>query len=121
MPHGFVQRLAENRIVSLSKWRSRKSAEARGTVHAYNSPSLHSAAVMSTEAFDALRQHMIAEIAAQTIYISARLGKAALARDVLEIVGRVPRHQFVPVELQAFAYANTPLPIGFDKTISQPF
>jgi protein-L-isoaspartate(D-aspartate) O-methyltransferase len=76
---------------------------------------------MSGEAFDALRQHMVAEIAAQTIYISARLGKAALSRDVIEIVGKVPRHQFVPVELQAFAYANTPLPIGFDKTISQPF
>jgi protein-L-isoaspartate(D-aspartate) O-methyltransferase len=27
----------------------------------------------------------------------------------------------VPVELQPRAYANTPLPIGFDKTISQPF
>ena len=33
----------------------------------------------------------------------------------------VPRHAFVPIELQAYAYANTPLPIGFDKTISQPF
>jgi len=33
----------------------------------------------------------------------------------------VPRHVFVPAELQAYAYANTPLPIGFDKTISQPF
>jgi protein-L-isoaspartate(D-aspartate) O-methyltransferase len=34
---------------------------------------------------------------------------------------RIPRHAFVPAELQAYAYANTPLPIGFDKTISQPF
>ena len=34
---------------------------------------------------------------------------------------RVPRHEFVPIEFQAFAYANIPLPIGFDKTISQPF
>jgi protein-L-isoaspartate(D-aspartate) O-methyltransferase len=34
---------------------------------------------------------------------------------------RVPRHEFVPVELRAYAYANTPLPIGFEKTISQPF
>jgi protein-L-isoaspartate(D-aspartate) O-methyltransferase len=33
----------------------------------------------------------------------------------------VPRHEFVPVELQPFAYANVPLPIGFGKTISQPF
>jgi protein-L-isoaspartate(D-aspartate) O-methyltransferase len=27
----------------------------------------------------------------------------------------------VPIELQPYAYANSPLPIGFDKTISQPF
>jgi protein-L-isoaspartate(D-aspartate) O-methyltransferase len=36
-------------------------------------------------------------------------------------MGRVARHEFVPVELQAYAYANIPLPIGFDKTVSQPF
>ena len=33
----------------------------------------------------------------------------------------MPRHEFVPLELQSHAYANTPLPIGFGKTISQPF
>jgi protein-L-isoaspartate(D-aspartate) O-methyltransferase len=27
----------------------------------------------------------------------------------------------VPFELQPYSYANIPLPIGFDKTISQPF
>ena len=32
----------------------------------------------------------------------------------------MPRHEFVPVEVQAYAYLNRPLPIGFDKTISQP-
>ena len=36
-------------------------------------------------------------------------------------MGKVPRHEFVPIELQPYAYANIPLPIGFDKTISQPF
>ena len=36
-------------------------------------------------------------------------------------MGTVPRHEFVPLELRPFAYADTPLPIGFDKTISQPF
>ena len=34
---------------------------------------------------------------------------------------RVPRHQFVPAPLVPFAYQDSPLPIGFDKTISQPF
>jgi protein-L-isoaspartate(D-aspartate) O-methyltransferase len=34
---------------------------------------------------------------------------------------RVPRHLFVPHQLAVAAYQDTPLPIGFDKTISQPF
>ena len=76
---------------------------------------------MTTDGFGALRRHMLAEIAAQTIYVSARIGKAALAKPVMEAMGNVPRHEFVPVELQPLAYADTPLPIGCDKTISQPF
>jgi protein-L-isoaspartate(D-aspartate) O-methyltransferase len=76
---------------------------------------------MSAESFAALRRHMLAEIAAETIYVSARIGKAALAERVMDAMGSVPRHDFVPVELQPYAYANSPLPIGFDKTISQPF
>ena len=35
-------------------------------------------------------------------------------------MAKVPRHEFVPVEVQPYAYLNRPLPIGFDKTISQP-
>ena len=77
--------------------------------------------VLSMDTFGLLRQHMLAEVAAQTIYASAQIGKAALAKPVLDAMGSVPRHEFVPVELQPYAYANTPLPIGFDKTISQPF
>jgi len=32
----------------------------------------------------------------------------------------VPRHEFVPEDYRAYAYADTPLPIGRDQTISQP-
>jgi hypothetical protein len=35
---------------------------------------------MSRDSFAALRQHMIMEIAAQTIYVSAQIGKARLPR-----------------------------------------
>ena len=76
---------------------------------------------MSDERFEALRQRMLAEVAAETIYVSARIGKAALAKPVMEAMGNVPRHEFVPLELQPYAYLNRPLPIGCDKTISQPF
>ena len=33
----------------------------------------------------------------------------------------MPRHAFVPAPLAAHAYHDAALPIGFDKTISQPF
>lgn len=40
--------------------------------------------------------------------------------SVLAALYRTPRHFFVPSEMQAHAYRNTPLPIGYDQTISQP-
>ena len=36
-------------------------------------------------------------------------------------MGRVPRHQFVPEDLQSLAYADMPVPIGHGQTISQPY
>jgi protein-L-isoaspartate(D-aspartate) O-methyltransferase len=76
---------------------------------------------MSESDFAPMRQHMLVDIAATTIFASAQLGKAALDRKVMGVMAKVPRHEFVPLELQPHAYANTPLPIGFGKTISQPF
>ncbi|MFN8178158.1 MAG: protein-L-isoaspartate(D-aspartate) O-methyltransferase [bacterium] len=40
---------------------------------------------------------------------------------VLDAMRKVPRHLFVPPELREHAYEDTPLPIGEDQTISQPF
>jgi protein-L-isoaspartate(D-aspartate) O-methyltransferase len=40
---------------------------------------------------------------------------------VLEAMQNVPRHWFVPENQQPLAYADMPLPIGYDQTISQPF
>ena len=76
---------------------------------------------MTEDEFSELRQVMIAEITAGTIYACARLGKAALSRRVMDALASVPRHEFVPLELRPLAYLDTPLPIGFGKTISQPF
>jgi protein-L-isoaspartate(D-aspartate) O-methyltransferase len=76
---------------------------------------------MSAEGFEVLRQHMLAEISAGTFHVSDLIGKTALDERVMTAMGKVPRHEFVPIELQPYAYANVPLPIGFDKTISQPF
>ena len=43
------------------------------------------------------------------------------APDVLNAMRRVPRHEFVAETLRGQAYADHPLPIGHDQTISQPF
>jgi protein-L-isoaspartate(D-aspartate) O-methyltransferase len=48
-------------------------------------------------------------------------GRAALAARVIEALRRVPRHAFVPDDMQWAAYQNTALPIGYRQTISQPY
>ncbi|UCD30652.1 MAG: protein-L-isoaspartate(D-aspartate) O-methyltransferase [Planctomycetota bacterium] len=40
---------------------------------------------------------------------------------VLEAMRMVPRHAFMPSNVQRNAYADTPLPIGHGQTISQPY
>lgn len=40
---------------------------------------------------------------------------------VKTVLGRIPRDQFVPEEYRRYAYENTPLPIGYGQTISQPY
>ncbi|CAI3225570.1 Protein-L-isoaspartate O-methyltransferase (EC [Desulfovibrio diazotrophicus] len=40
---------------------------------------------------------------------------------VLAAMGSVPRHLFVQEALRAQAYEDTPLPIGYGQTISQPY
>jgi protein-L-isoaspartate(D-aspartate) O-methyltransferase len=40
---------------------------------------------------------------------------------VLDAILKVPRHLFVPESLRPEAYRDSPLPIGYDQTISQPY
>src|SRR6266540_1379956 len=60
---------------------------------------------MSAEDFEVLRQHMLAEISAGTFHVSGLIGKATLDERVMTAMGKVPRHEFVPIELQPYAYA----------------
>jgi protein-L-isoaspartate(D-aspartate) O-methyltransferase len=66
----------------------------------------------AADGFDAERRRMVDE--------------QLKARDihdlrVLDAMVGVPRHLFVPDSLQARAYSDSPLPIGYDQTISQPY
>ena len=63
---------------------------------------------------------MVAAIRVIAEHLVTEIGKAALDDRVLSAMAKVPRHEFVPLEVQPYAYLNRPLPIGFDKTISQP-
>jgi protein-L-isoaspartate(D-aspartate) O-methyltransferase len=76
---------------------------------------------LSRDAFAAERERLLREIDAQMRETAAQTGRAALSPAVRAAMQRVPRHRFVPAELQSQAYANRPLPIGAGQTISQPF
>ena len=73
------------------------------------------------EQFSIFRQEMVEQISLHARLVGERTGRPELSDRVMSVIGDVPRHEFVPVELRQFAYMDSPLPIGFDKTISQPF
>ena len=47
--------------------------------------------------------------------------RGVLDENVLLAMKKVPRHEFVPENLQSEAYIDDPLPIGESQTISQPY
>ena len=67
------------------------------------------------------RQAMVQVIAADVIDTSAYINKKAFDPKVMAAMGKVPRHEFVPLIQQRFAYENRPLAIGHGQTIPQPY
>ena len=76
---------------------------------------------MGEDPFENLRSRLMAEIATEAALTAGHTCRAAFSGRVMRVIGGMPRHEFVPVELQPYAYLNRPLPIGYDKTVSQPF
>ena len=68
-----------------------------------------------------LRRHMVEMIDLHFDLAEEEIGKSALEPRLRRALLDVPRHLFVPAQLAIAAYQDTPLPIGFDKTVSQPF
>ena len=68
-----------------------------------------------------LRRHMVEIIDMHFDLASEEIGQGEMDAELRRAVMDVPRHLFVPEALAALAYQDTPLPIGFDKTLSQPF
>ncbi|MFZ5515682.1 MAG: protein-L-isoaspartate(D-aspartate) O-methyltransferase [Candidatus Zhuqueibacterota bacterium] len=54
--------------------------------------------------------------------VDAQINRRGVADSlVLNAMRKVPRHEFVPAHLKKQAYIDSPLPIGEDQTISQPY
>lgn len=68
--------------------------------------------VAAPDSYASLRESMVRE------QIESR---GVRDRAVMEVMKRVPRHQFVPAAIRSWAYADRPLPIGHGATISQPY
>jgi len=67
------------------------------------------------------RATMIRTIVVHAAHVRSAIGRDRIAPAVLEAMGIVPRHEFVPDGVRREAYADRPLPIGYGQTISQPF
>lgn len=78
-------------------------------------PILGSLAAASEDAADAYAQQRVA-------MVDHQLRARDITDDrVLQAMGAVPRHRFVPARFQHAAYRDSPLPIGHGQTISQPY
>ena len=64
---------------------------------------------------------MVEEITALERGARVAIGRQGLDQRVMAVMAKVPRHEFVPADQIAYAYANRPLPIGHGQTISQPY
>ncbi|WP_309092228.1 protein-L-isoaspartate(D-aspartate) O-methyltransferase [Phenylobacterium sp.] len=76
--------------------------------------------VAGQPSYDAARRRMVGNIQ-QLAAAGALGGPRRLSPAVLDALRTVPRHRFVPRDLEGEAYGDTPLPIGHGATISQPF
>jgi protein-L-isoaspartate(D-aspartate) O-methyltransferase len=77
--------------------------------------------VAEVDAYARARGQLVELIRENVRETSEYLGREALSQKVLDVLGAIPRHEFVPVPIRAQAYDNRPLPIGHGQTISQPY
>jgi protein-L-isoaspartate(D-aspartate) O-methyltransferase len=66
-------------------------------------------------------ERMMRDIEREVEFTRSMIGKDAFDPRVMEAMRTVPRHEFIPRQMQAMAYNNGPVPIGQGQTISQPY
>ena len=77
--------------------------------------------IQADDNYDKLRRHMINTINQIAWETQIETGKATLDKKIMEVMAKVPRHEFVPEKQRPYAYDNRPLPVGYGQTISQPY
>lgn len=98
------------------------------------SPVWWSPAIAEEDVYAQSRARMVGVIEEHARLSGRVLDSDALDPRVMEMMGAVPRHAFIPMShaffpmewmpskvLAAVAYADRPVPIGFGQTMSQPF
>jgi len=75
-------------------------------------PVINAATTNESDTFVAARKRMVQE---------QLLARGLTNARVLAVMGKVPRHEFVPEKFKPQAYEDGPLPIGHGQTISQPY
>ena len=73
------------------------------------------------DTYEEKRQQMLTAIQQMMEMTEPSVGKASLNNRVADAMLAVPRHKFVPPEIQSSAYENRALPIDHRQTISQPY
>ncbi|MFW2366024.1 MAG: protein-L-isoaspartate(D-aspartate) O-methyltransferase [Desulforhopalus sp.] len=71
--------------------------------------------------FTSLRAGLVRQIEESVRETRHYIDKERLDPRVMETMGSVPRHEFVPNSQRRYAYENRPLGIGHGQTISQPY
>jgi len=71
--------------------------------------------------YEKARKEMVDVIQRDVESTRGYLGKERLGQNVINAMGRVPRHAFVLPNSRKYAYENRPLSIGYAQTISQPY
>ena len=67
---------------------------------------------LTAQSFERLRNQMVDE---------QLITRGIKSKTVLDAMRNIPRHLFVPQNIQNYAYDDSPLPIGLGQTISQPY
>lgn len=71
--------------------------------------------------YQSAREKLVAVIEENVTATRAYIDRKTLNPKVLQAIGNIPRHKFVPPGQEKHAYQNRPLAIGHGQTISQPY